>query len=251
MRTIQGYGWKRDTDRRAPTFLPRLARAQVPDTFDWWQRITAPPCWDQQQTGSCVGHGRARQHWLCRIICNLPEPFEPSRMGTYWQARNIEGSTGLDAGAEIHDAIYAGVTVGVGREIDWPFDESKVLDTPPQAFFDNAIKSEIKDYRRVDPTSIFDLMEAITIAPVVFGIPVFESFESKFVEDTGIVPMPAASEQLMGGHCMLFTGYDRSNSRFTVDNSWGPNWGKNGRCYLPFDYVTQQADDCWLVTLET
>lgn len=249
-RTTAGYGWKRDLDRRGPSFVPKLARLdQLPQTFDWWDHIVAPPCWDQGNTGSCVGHGRARQHRLVRLIAKLTD-FEPSRLGIYWQARKIEGSTGLDSGAMIHDAIKAGISEGVGRETDWPWDESKVLDEPPQIYFQNAVKSEIQDYRRVDPTSLQDLMEAITVAPVVFGIPVYESFESAEVERTGVVPMPKDGEAMVGGHCLLFTGYDRTRGAFLVDNSWG-RWGMNGRCWIPFGYVTNEADDCWLVTLET
>lgn len=251
MSTTAGYGWKRDLDRRAPAFIPKLARLEdLPQTFDWWQHLKAPPCWDQGNTGSCVGHGRARQHRLLRMIAGLPD-FEPSRLGTYWQARKIEGATGLDAGAMIHDSIKAGITEGVGREIDWPFDESKVLDEPPPVFFKNAVKSAIQDYRRVDPSNLRDLLEAITIGSVVFGIPVYESFESADVEKTGNVPMPKDNEPIVGGHCMLLTGFDRQHGFFIADNSWGPKWGKEGRCLLPFPYIQKEADDCWLVTLAT
>jgi C1A family cysteine protease len=57
--------------------------------------------------------------------------------------------------------------------------------------------------------------------PFVFGFTVYESFESDTVAQTGIVPMPAQGEQVLGGHCVVAVGYDDTQRRFIVRNSWG------------------------------
>jgi hypothetical protein len=38
-----------------------------------------------------------------------------------------------------------------------------------------------------------------------------------------------------GGHEIEVTGIDVTRKRVTVTNSWGPEWGRNGRAYMSFD----------------
>ncbi|CAF4879605.1 unnamed protein product, partial [Rotaria sp. Silwood1] len=68
----------------------------------------------------------------------------------------------------------------------------------------------------------------------------------------GIVGMPtphdlAAQKQI--GHTMLAVGYDNSQQRFIVRNSWGPNWGKAGYCYIPYQYMinTKYCLSAWVI----
>jgi C1A family cysteine protease len=85
--------------------------------------------------------------------------------------------------------------------------------------------------------------------PVMIGISVFDSFESDEVASTGIVPMPLATESLLGGHCMYAIGYDDKRKAFLVRNSWGSNWGIAGNCWIPYDYLgsTNFGADYWVI----
>ncbi len=74
--------------------------------------------------------------------------------------------------------------------------------------------------------------------PVIFGMTVYQSFESDAVAKSGIVPMPAADEAIVGGHCMVITGYEHGYQLFIVRNSWGMDWGIDGQCLIPYDYLT-------------
>jgi hypothetical protein len=78
---------------------------------------------------------------------------------------------------------------------------------------------------------------------------VYESFVGDGVARTGIVPMPASKEKVLGGHAVLAVGYDDSSQRFTVRNSWGPGWGMGGYCTMPYAYLTDSnlADDFWTI----
>jgi C1A family cysteine protease len=80
---------------------------------------------------------------------------------------------------------------------------------------------------------------------------VYESFESQEVVKTGTVPMPAASEQVLGGHAVLAVGYDDPTQRFIVMNSWGTSWGMRGFFTMPYSYLTDTnlSDDFWTVRL--
>jgi C1A family cysteine protease len=87
--------------------------------------------------------------------------------------------------------------------------------------------------------------------PFVFGFTVYESFESQDVAKTGVVPMPSPNEQTVGGHAVLAVGYDDSQQRFIVRNSWGPDWGMKGYFTIPYAYLTQSnlSDDFWTIRL--
>ena len=71
------------------------------------------------------------------------------------------------------------------------------------------------------------------------------------VAQTGIVPMPAAGEQVLGGHAVLAVGYDDATQRFIVMNSWGTGWGMQGFFTIPYAYLTDThlSADFWTVRL--
>ncbi len=89
--------------------------------------------------------------------------------------------------------------------------------------------------------------------PFVFGFSVYESFESDDVTKTGIVPMPgpASKDGFLGGHAVLAVGYDDSQSRFIVRNSWGDKWGNKGYFTMPYAYLLDEnlSDDFWTVRI--
>jgi C1A family cysteine protease len=85
--------------------------------------------------------------------------------------------------------------------------------------------------------------------PYVFGFTVYESFESNAVAHTGVAPMPAAGETVLGGHAVMAAGYDDASQRFLVRNSWGAVWGMGGYFTLPYAYLSNVdlADDFWTI----
>ena len=85
--------------------------------------------------------------------------------------------------------------------------------------------------------------------PFVFGFTVYQSFESKEVATTGQAPMPTSSEKAVGGHAVMAVGYDDSQQRFTVRNSWGTGWGAAGYFTLAYPYLIQSnlSDDFWTI----
>jgi len=85
----------------------------------------------------------------------------------------------------------------------------------------------------------------------VFGFTVYQNFESDQVSNTGVVPMPALAERVLGGHAALAVGYDDASQRLIVRNSWGGNWGNGGHFTIPYAYVTDcnLADDLWTIRM--
>jgi C1A family cysteine protease len=63
--------------------------------------------------------------------------------------------------------------------------------------------------------------------------------------------MPAASEKVLGGHCVLAVGYDDSQQRFIARNSWGTAWGMQGYFTVPYAYLVDSSlsSDFWTIRL--
>jgi C1A family cysteine protease len=72
------------------------------------------------------------------------------------------------------------------------------------------------------------------------------------VERTGDILMPVRKDYIIGGHCVLITGYNDSTQRYEIQNSWGTDWGKQGYGTLPYAYVENPAyaTDFWQMQKE-
>lgn len=183
---------------------------QTPRSRTWTLRDSL----DQGQEGSCVGHGWAHELAATPIpVPNMTHEYAVEKI--YWEAQKIddwEGGSYPDA-----DPRYEGTSVLAGAKI-----------CQSLGFID--------EYRWA--LSLDDLVLALGhLGPAVIGVEWFEGMfdtdEKGFIHPTG---------RRSGGHCLCIIGVamyrnrdrsiDYTRSYFILQNSWGPSWGKNGRCYL-------------------
>jgi C1A family cysteine protease len=213
-------------------------------------RPLMPPLYDQGQTSACIAHGIAAAIQYRRRVNKLPD-FEPSRLFIYANARIIENDLDQDDGAEIRDGIKSVVAQGAPDEKYWPFDTKKLLVKPSDEAYKMGLTDLVSEYQSVDVNEASFLTALEAGYPVVFGITLYDSFDSDAVAATGIVPMPSKTEKVVGGHCMLIVGAEINERQFIVRNSWGSDWGgpMEGYCMIPFDYMLNQdlVDDCWII----
>jgi len=183
-----------------------------------------------------------------------PEEFDPttfvpfSRLFIYWNERDIEGTTSSDSGAQIRDGIKSLAQWGDCKEGSWSYLPQNVFVKPTDVCYQEASSHKISTYMRLE--SLDDVKHCLNEGyPVSFGFTVFESFESSYVSNTGIVPVPNLNEDVEGGHAVLAVGYDDSKQCLIVRNSWGPTWGDKGYFYLPYEFVTNLdlSDDYWTI----
>jgi len=242
-----GYGWVRDLpDARDFFYAAPLLRYRkgLPAAVDL--RSECPPIYDQGQLGSCTANGIGAAIEFDQRKQGNTE-FVPSRLFIYYNERVIEGTVSQDSGAQIRDGVKVVHKLGAPPETDWPYDISKFADKPPPKAYQDALQDIVTSYSRVAQN--LSQMQGCLAAgyPFVFGFTVYESFESDAVAKTGIVPMPAQGEQVLGGHCVLAVGYDDTQRRFIVRNSWGAGWGIAGYCMMPYEYLLNPslASDFW------
>src|SRR5579883_554996 len=232
------YGWIPDEpDHRDYVYaVPPAVLATLPASADL--RPQCPPVYDQGQLGSCTANAIAGAFQFDELKQKLANAFMPSRLFIYYNERAMEGTTGTDAGARIRDGIKSIVQLGVCAESEWPYDPAQFAVKPSGQCYQDALGNRAVQYQRV-MQSLMQMKGCIASGfPVVFGFTVYDSFESQQVAQTGVVPLPAPTESVLGGHAVAAVGYDDASQRFIVRNSWGTGWGVQGYCSMPYAYLT-------------
>ena len=208
---------------------------------------------DQGQLGSCTANAIAVAIWF-DLIRQKITAFAPSRLFIYYNERAMEGTIQSDSGAAIRDGIKSINTLGVCSETLWPYSDANpgpFSRRPPAAAYTAALKNKSLKYQSINQNLPSMKGCLATGSPFVFGFTVYESFESDAVASSGVVPMPAKTESVLGGHAVLCVGYDDTSQRFLCRNSWGQTWGDGGYFTIPYAYLTNPklASDFWVINV--
>ena len=197
---------------RIPFFDVRSLGYAIADLFDKDEPLRSYT-WkcrqvlNQGSEGACVGFSMA--HELIaqpKVIEGIDDTFALERI--YWEAQKIDKwDGGAYPGAEPKmdgSSVLAGIKVlkalGYIDEYRWAF-------------------------------SIHDLAMAVGhMGPAILGIPWYEGMfkpaSCGCVHPTG---------KKSGGHAILVRGVNVKRKTFTLHNSWGPGWGKNGTAKITWD----------------
>ena len=248
MRHAYGLVHDRHDDRDFRFSHLRYGLAPLPPMVDW--RPQGPAIRDQGHLGACTGFGCCRGVELAHALAGSPITVR-SPLWLYWQERWIEHTILEDAGAMPRDGLAVAKKVGIAPEVDWPYVPSEFTMAPPQDLA-NAAPAEIGGYYRCN--NVYEVKQALANKhPVVAGIQVWESFESDEVAQTGVIPLPNTdTEELLGGHCICFEGYNDTTGEIIAANSWGTSWGSAGYFVLPYAFFDPQAGfvtDLWAVVI--
>jgi len=245
---IKRYGWVADLpDHRDHIYsAPMQVVTSLPSKVDLSSQC--PAVYDQGQLGSCTANAIAGAIEF-DLMKEKKKDFMPSRLFIYYNERDIEGTVDSDSGAQIKDGIKSIASQKKKKKKEWSYDISKFAQKPPQKCYDDALKHKAVQYQRI--TRTLNQMKGCLASgyPFVFGFTVYDSFESEEVAKTGQLNMPSAGENVVGGHAVLAVGYDDTQNRFIVRNSWGSSWAMKGYFTMPYGYLLDQnlSDDLWTV----
>jgi C1A family cysteine protease len=197
----------------------------------------------QDSLGSCSSNAITNAYELC-VNRMYPEYFTHlSRLFIYYNARSEYGNILEDEGMFLRDGLKTLKKFGVCSEELWSYDIEKFNIRPPENAYKDAEKRKILKYQKL--TSIYYITQVINNnKPVVFGMQIFDSFMD-LNERISTVSFPSRKEKSLGGHAMCMVGYDLNKRLFLAKNSFGPDWGNNGYCWIPFDYIIKEGYDIW------
>lgn len=198
----------------------------------------APATMNQLNLGSCVGHGNSGALTGAAIQQRVfIERYSPSWI--YTGARALEGTLSVDNGCYPRSAAAWALKRGLLLEHFRPY-TGKLEKTDPTTWEFNgkpvvyeALKWQIESYSRAD-NGVDGICAALAQGHfVVIGTP----WPDKWMETDHAGRLRDIRRQdckRAGGHCTFLAGYDRKRRMFLLQNSWGEDWGLNGRAWIPF-----------------
>ena len=201
------------------------------------------PIFNQGKLGSCSANA------LCAIFNYDIPKFTGSRLFLYYNERKLENDIADDIGSTLSNGIICLKTYGICSETDWPYDITKFAIQPSETCYNNA-----KKYYLIDALNINNDLNSIKTClinnePIALGIQIYNSFETKSVQLSGLPPMPSSNDISLGGHAVVLCGFDDTKQLFILRNSWGINWGDKGYFYLPYNYILDNnlASQFWII----
>lgn len=79
-------------------------------------------------------------------------------------------------------------------------------------------------------------------APLLAGVTLHSSYRQAKTNG-GLIPVPKAGEDVIGGHALVITGYTDKHIEFK--NSWGATWGDKGYIHWPWEALEHVYSSIW------
>jgi hypothetical protein len=207
----------RPDPRRLVSFnLASLIDGQTPRSYTWpLEHIL-----DQGEEGACVGHG------ITHEAVAKPKPVTFSgRTLPDWATLTVEGQwIGNNEGA-LAQAFAFDIYDQCRRTDEWPGED---YDGTSVAAGARAMKAAglWESYRWTE--DVEDFATAVSRhGPGVIGVDWYAG-----MMDTDPAGYIHPVGRVLGGHCIVVLGYNVARQEFTLANSWGTGWGRNGRAKI-------------------
>ena len=171
-----------------------------------------------------------------------------SRLFLYYESRIKSNEPLKDDGAYLRDVLKI-AKIGVCEETLWQYLEYNVNVKPNIQSYNNRLY-KINSYTRLSDNpkekekQIYHALDTNKV--IVFGTIIFKSFMN--LNEGYYERKPFVNDPIMGYHAVALVGYEKNKS-VIVRNSWGKDWGEEGYCYFPINYVIDRNynDDFWVI----
>lgn len=211
-----------------------------------------PPIGNQGAQGSCVGwalgyYFKTFQESVERgwSLTTPEHQFSPSFIYNQRPTSNCDRDAGM--------SFYGGFSVlrdkGAAPLAAFPYDVGDTCTQPSTTVLQDAWQYRLEDfapiYQRQGTADVSTLKALLAEGtPFAIAVPVYSSFYRVTASDP-VLRRPSDDETFYGGHAMFVVGYDDTVGGFKTVNSWGPNWGRDGYCYLAYDFVQYETWEAW------
>ena len=209
-------------------------------------RAFCGPVKDQGDEGSCTGHAFSSAiEWINRKYLARQPILSPQFF--YAEELLFDGNFPNDDGSDGLTGCNVAVTKGCCEASAYPYVAGQILQ-PTADQLVNALEYTMGAYHGLTGSAVaMSVLGDPTPWPVPVGFTVYESFESDVVASTGIMPIPAPGEAVLGGHEVLMLGYDAAKRLALIQNSWGDAWGQAGFFWMPFEVLDASDTDLKIV----
>lgn len=213
---------------------------------------------NQGSIGSCTAHASvALMEFMFKKFNIITDQDLFSEKFVYYTTRvKIENiSPTEDSGCYLRDTMKGLRAYGSALEASFPYlkeseKDCDISECPSDSVFNEASKYQIIRYVSIsDDNPSVRLDKLKTVLKEGYGfVGGFLFYETTLQDNNGFIGNPDSNEEPIGGHAVLFVGYDDSKSVFKFKNSWGQSWGENGYGFLPYSYVLEnKAFDFWTI----
>lgn len=243
--------------------MPDLKQDLLEETFQPREGIIVPESVDlrkgfrsiqnQGTQGSCLAHALTAIFEYAIKLSNNTE-LDLSESFLYYNARKMDDtgdvSVSTDTGSRIKPAVESLRKYGLAQEEYCRYNDNDYTTEPsPEAYDDGARRRLVKALNVGISTSAIKVALAEGY-PVAVSLALYSSFTR--ASKDGYVPMPEEKEiedRINGiedekvchsSHAMVIVGYSDKLRRFILRNSWGIDWGDDGYCYVPYDYIDDE-----------
>jgi Papain family cysteine protease len=207
---------------------------------------------NQGNMGSCVGHAFSSSiEWIRRKYFNESPTLSPLYL--YVKSLQADNDYPQDNGTNGTTAALASIVYGCCEDALYP-DSSQVIIHPTSKMNANAALYRNGSYHGLVGSSVaLSILGDPVPWPVQIGFNVYESFESDYTANTGIMTIPNRNEQLLGGHEVMIIGYDAGPTpvirpaacppAVLCMNSWDTDWGIKGFFWMPLPILDDSSVD--------
>lgn len=190
------------------------SRDLIPKSYSLLNKLL--PVRNQLDTSMCAAFSAA-------CIKEYEESFDMN-INEYMSPEFIYKYRDTDQGMYLSRIMTVLQQYGVCRERKWLFK------TPQPTNFveccEEALNHTIKDYALC--RTLDEVKKAIVLSgPVIFALGVYNN--------TPMWRPKTPDEQIMGGHAMVFVGYDDEKQYLIIRNSWGTAWENGGYTFMPYE----------------